>query len=109
MTEVDADGVRETSQCVAAGPPSHIDGLARRLVQLERQRRAVAQQLRDETAQVLSYVLLRLAAAEEGKCDSIFEEELHDLQETLRKELQRVLVIIEELTSPSPGVAGDTV
>jgi hypothetical protein len=91
------EAVRDST---SAPSTSQSDALARRLIYLERQRGAVARQLRDETAQVLSYAILELAAAE-GR-ESEFETDLKGLQEALRIELHRLLGIVSDLTAPAP-------
>jgi hypothetical protein len=99
MSEMAVSGDSENTPETGLAAPSS-DALARRLVHLERQRGAVVRQLRNETAQVLSYAILELAAAQ-GRAESI-ETELQSLQEALRIELYRLLGIVGELTAPLP-------
>ena len=78
--------------------PGH--GALERIQTLERDRQRVACELRDETAQVLGFALLHLAAVRERPDLALELAELDLLRGALRTELSRVLAIVSGLAGP---------
>ena len=71
-----------------------------RIQTLELDRQRVACELRDETAQVLGFALLHLAAVRERPDLALDLAELDLLRDALRSELSRVLAIASGLAGP---------
>lgn len=69
------------------------------------ERLAIATALHEDTAQVLGFVPVQLAALQEGRPESEARQEMDELRQVVRVELGRVLELVRVLRDPDAPVS----